>query len=168
MRAVRYQSHLQSLIATTIIDINPGILYSMNKGTSSTAGSDLHKPSFEWEDGHPTRYGISQLLTQGEFAAQTIVVIDSGFTQAVYGQYAEKHNESRIHHMQTLHVDNARLDDVSVLVIAQAYEFSKEDLFKIFEELVKSLDMAKHLAEMWIDLFPKFLQTKTGKDALAW
>jgi len=140
----------------------------MNKGASSSAGSDLHKPSFEWEDGHPARYGISQLLTQGEFAAQTIVVIDSGFTQAVYGQYAEKHDESRIHHMQTLHVDNARLDNVSVLVIVQVYEFFKEDLFKIFEEPVKSLDMAKHLVEMWIDLFPKFLQTKMGKDALAW
>ena len=106
----------------------------MNKGTSSSAGNDLRTPSFEWEDGHPTRYGISELLTQEEFVAQTIVVIDSGFTQAAYGQYAEKHDESRIHHMQTLHVDNARLDDVAVLVIAQAYEFSKEALFKIFEE----------------------------------
>ena len=75
----------------------------MNKGTSTSASLITDSPAFEWGEGHPVRFALADLHTKGQFAAQTIVLIDSGFTQAIFGQQVEKQDERRIHRMQTLH-----------------------------------------------------------------
>jgi hypothetical protein len=142
----------------------------MNEGTSpsSSTSVDLHTPAFEWGDGHSTRFAVAELLTRGQYAAPTIVVIDSCFTQAVYGQHAEKHNERRIHHMGTLHVNNARLNGDADLAVLRAYEFSKDALFAVFVNSTESFKAAKKLAESLINHFPKNVQTKIGTEALSW
>jgi len=100
--------------------------------------------------------------------AQTIVVIDSCFTQAIFGQHAEKHDERQIHHMQTLHVNNENLPNEASSVIWEMYESSKATLCNIFADPTKSLETARALAEAWIIYFPKVVQTKTGIEALEW
>ena len=83
----------------------------MNKGASSSASPTADMPVFAWGEGHPVRFAVAEHLTQGRFAAQTIVLIDSGFMQAVYGQHVKKRDERRIHCMQTLHINNEKLAD---------------------------------------------------------
>jgi len=140
----------------------------MNEVASSSTPLITDVPAFEWGEGHTVRFAIADLLTKGQFAAQTIVLIDSGFTQAVYGQHAEKHDQSRIHHMQTLHIRNEKLSDDADLIVAQAYELVKADLIKIFVEQYEALGTAQTLAEAFIEHFPKIVQTKSGVEALAW
>jgi len=140
----------------------------MNEGTSTSTPSTTHTPAFEWGEGHAVRFAVADILTKGQFAAKTIVLIDSCFTQAVYGQHAEKHDEGRIHHMQTLHIDNEKLTDDADLVVVQAYELSKVDLLKIFEEPSEALGAAQHLATTWIVHFPRVVRNKIGIEALAW
>ena len=111
---------------------------------------------------------LADLLTKGRFAAQTIVVIDSCFTQAVFGQHVEKQDQRRIHHMQTLHIDNEKLADEAESDIWGMYEASKPTLWDIYGNPNESLDMAKTLADTWIGYFPKVVQTKTGVEALTW
>jgi len=96
------------------------------------------------------------------------VLIDSGFTQAVYGQHAEKHNPSQIHHVQTLHICNEKLSDDANLIVTQAYELVKADLIKIFVEPYEALGTTQTLAEAFIEHFPKIVQTKSGVEAFAW
>ena len=140
----------------------------MYQGTSSSTSNALQFPSFQWEEGHPARYAIAVHLAEGVFSAKTIVGIDSCFTQAVYQQQSEKHNESRVHHMQTLHIDNVKLEDNAEWAIYQAYEDSKDALLRIFEDPSESLGMAKQLADRWIRYFPKYLRSGKGADVLAW
>jgi len=140
----------------------------MYQGTSSSTSNTLHLPSFQWGEGHPARYAIAVHLAKGVFSAKTIVGIDSCFTQAVYRQQSKKHDESRVHHMQTLHVNNVKLEDDAEWVIYQAYEDSKDTLLRIFENPSESLGMAKQLVDQWIGYFPMYLQSGKGADALAW
>jgi len=119
----------------------------MYQGASSSTSNALQLPSFQWEEGHPARYTIAVHLTKGAFSAKTIVEIDSCFTQAVYRQQSEKHDESRVHHMQTLHVDNVKLEGDAERAIYQAYQDSKDTLLRIFENPSESLGMAKQLAD---------------------
>ena len=139
----------------------------MYQGAWSSTSNALQLPSFQWEEGHPARYAIAVHLTE-VFSAKTIVGIDSCFTQAVYRQQSEKHDESRVHHMQTLHVDNMKLEDDAEQAIYQAYQDSKDTLLQIFENPSESLGMAKQLADQWIGHFPMYLQSRKGADALAW
>jgi len=74
----------------------------MYQGASSSMSNALQLLSFQWEEGHPARYAIAVHLIEEVFSAKTIVGIDSCFTQAMYRQESEKHNGSRVHHMQTL------------------------------------------------------------------
>ena len=96
------------------------------------------------------------------------MVIDSCFTQAIFGQHAKKHDKRRIHHMQTLHVNNENLPNEASSVIWEMYESSKATLCNIFVDPTKSLETTRALAEAWIIYFPKVIQTKTGIEALEW
>ena len=111
---------------------------------------------------------VAELLTRGQYAAPTIMMINSCFTQAVFGQHTEKHNERRIHHMGTLHVDNTRLNGNADLAVLRAYKCSKDALFSIFVNSTKSLKAAKELVGTLINHFLKNIQTKIGKEALSW
>jgi hypothetical protein len=51
----------------------------MNEGTSTSASLITDTPAFEWGEGHAIRLALADLHTKGQFAAQTIVLIDSGF-----------------------------------------------------------------------------------------
>lgn len=152
-------SHRRCGLSQTII---------MNEGPSSSTTISIQTPSFDWDDGHPMRIALAHYLQQGEFTANTIVVIDSGFTQAIFGQFTEKHDDQRIHHMQTLHVGNFKLDDEDNAVFHQAYEFSKEDLFKCFESPSDAISAANTLAKEMIEFFPKSMWMDAGKQALSW
>src|SRR6266567_1001975 len=105
----------------------------MNQGTSGGQIPDIFTPAFEWGDGHALRFATAERLTHEHFAAQTIIVIDSCFTQAIYGQHTEKHDWRRIHHIQTLHTNNVELDEDAKLVVLQAYEISKNTLSNFYE-----------------------------------
>ena len=140
----------------------------MNEGSSSSNGLDMHEPAFQWGEGHAIRYEMAERLTKGQFAAPTIVVIDSCFTQAVYGQLVEKHNEHRVHRMQTLHANNAKIENDADLIIWQAYEFSKKELFDFYENAEESFGAAQSIAKEIISYFPPSVQTKTGAEALSW
>jgi len=94
----------------------------MNEGSSSSASSPADSPAFAWGEGHPVRFAVADHHTQGRFAAQTIVLIDSCFTQAVYGQHAKRADERQIHSMQTLHINNEKLADDADLIVLQSYE----------------------------------------------
>jgi len=85
-------------------------------------------PAFVWGEGHPIRFAMADQLTQGEFATQTIMLIDSCFTQAVYGQHADKHDKHQIHLMQTLHIHNEKLTDDADLIVLQSYKLAKVEL----------------------------------------
>jgi len=104
----------------------------MNQDATSSEPLDIYTPAFEWGEGHARRFSVAERLTQGRFAAPTIVVIDSCFTQAVYGQHAERHDERWIHNIQTIHANNVKLDDNTQLLVLQAYELSKIALFEIY------------------------------------
>lgn len=140
----------------------------MNQGASSSTISPTDHPAFAWGEGHPVRFSMAELLTQGRFAAQTIVLIDSCFTQAIYGQHTEKHDERRIHNMQTLHVHNEKLGHDADLIVLQSYELAKETLHNIFTEPYEALGEAQILAKTCITHFPEVVQTNIGIDALAW
>ena len=140
----------------------------MNQNASRSNISDIFEPAFEWGEGHMLRFSVAERLTQGQFAAQTIVVIDSCFTQAVYGQHMDKHNERRVHNIQTLHINNEKLAEDANMVFLQAYELLKTTLFDIYTHTDDSFKAAQSLAENMIDLFPLSVQTKTGIDALSW
>src|SRR6266436_9446749 len=140
----------------------------MNEGTSTSASLITDTPAFEWGEGHPVRFALADLHTKGQFAAQTIVLIDSGFTQAIFGQQVEKQDECRIHRMQTLHVNNEKLTDDEDLMILQTYELAKADLLKIFVEPSEAFREARSTAQACIVYFPKIVQTNIGIDALTW
>jgi len=140
----------------------------MNEGASGSTSSVIDTPAFEWGEGHSIRFAIADLLTKQQFAAQTIVLIDSCFTQAIYGQHVEKQDERRIHHMQTLHVNNEKLADDGDLIVLQTYELAKADLFKIFVEPSEAFCEAQTSAKTCIVHFPKIVQTNIGIEALAW
>ena len=140
----------------------------MNRGASSSTSPTTETPAFAWGEGHPIRFAVADQLTQGEFAAQTIMLIDSCFTQAVYGQHADKHDECRIHLMQTLHVHNEKLADDADLIVLQSYELAKVELKKIYTEPQEAFGEAQTLAEACIVYFPKVVQTGIGVEALAW
>ena len=140
----------------------------MNEGPSSSMTIPIQTPSFDWDDGHPGRLALAHYLQLGQFTANIIVVIDSGFTQAIFGQFTEKHDEQRIHHMQTLHVGNFKLDDEDNGVFYQAYEFLKEELFKCFESPTDAISAANMLAKEMIVLFPENMRIDAGKRALSW
>ena len=125
-------------------------------------------PAFVWGEGHPIRFAMADQLTQGEFATQTIVLIDSCFTQVVYGQHADKQDERRIHLMQTLHVNNKKLADDANLIVMQSYELAKVELKNIYTEPQEAFGEARTLAEACIVYFPKVVQTGIGVEALAW
>jgi len=136
----------------------------MNQGASSSTSPTTETLAFAWGEGHPIRFAMADQLTQGEFAAQTIVLIDSCFTQAVYGQ----HDERRIHLMQTLHVNNKKLADDANLIVMQSYELAKVELKNIYTEPQEAFGEARTLAEACIVYFPKVVQTGIGVEALAW
>jgi len=103
----------------------------MNKDASTSTSPTTDTPVFAWGEGHPVRFSIADLLTKGQFAAQTIVLIDSCFTQAV--------------------------DDADMVVL-QAYELSKVELLKIFEQPSEALEVAQDLAVGIV----KGLETRAG------
>jgi len=140
----------------------------MNEGTSTSMPPTIDSPAFAWGEGHPILFAVADRLMQAQFAAQTIMLIDSCFTQAVYGQHADKQDERRIHHMQTLHVNNKTLADDANFIVLQSYELAKTELNKIFTELGKALGEAQALAETCITHFPKVVDTGIGMEALAW
>ena len=139
----------------------------MNEGSSSSTSSPADSPAFAWGEGHPVRFSMADHLTQGQFAAQTIVLIDSCFTQAIYGQHTEKHDERQIHNMQTLHVNNKKLTHDADLIILQTYELAKVALHNIFMEPYEALGEAKMLVKTCIMHFPEVVQTNIGINALA-
>ena len=66
------------------------------------------------------------------------MVIDSGFTHAVYGQHVDKHDEHRIHNIQTIHVNNEKLDkDVdtvrNIAADEEIYTYYGPDYFQDIE-----------------------------------
>ena len=140
----------------------------MNEGTSTSMPPTTDSPAFAWGEGHPIRFSMADRLTQGQFAAQTIVLIDSCFTQAVYDQHAEKQDEHWIHRMQTLHINNEKLANDVDLIVLQSYELAKAELNKIFTEPYEAFGEAQTLAETCIIHFPKIVQTGIGMEALAW
>ena len=140
----------------------------MNQAASSSQIPDIFVPAFEWGDGHASRFTTAERLTHGRFAAQTIVVIDSCFTQAVYGQHTEKHDERRIHHIQTLHANKMKLEDDAKMVVLQAYETSKDTLFNFYENSTESFMEAQSLAGELISFFPTGVQNNAGIEALSW
>lgn len=140
----------------------------MNKGASSSTSPTADTPVFAWGEGHPVRFAVAEHLTQGRFAAQTIVLIDSGFTQAVYGQHVKKRDERRIHCMQTLHINNEKLADDANFIVLQAYELAKVELIEIYAAPSEALGAAQTLAETCISHFPKVVQNNIGIEALAW
>ena len=135
---------------------------------SSSKTTDVYAQAFEWGEGNEIRYGIAERLRHFRFAAQTIIVIDSCFTQAVYGQHTKRHDIRRIHDMQTIHINNLKLEDNADLIVAQMYELSKSDLFNIYANPTETMATARSMAEEMIDYFPSSVQTKTGIDALYW
>ena len=142
----------------------------MNQDASGSTSKfpEIYVPAFEWGEGNATRFSVAEKLTRDRFAAPTIVVIDSCFTQAVYGQHVDKHNERRVHNIQTLHINNEKLAEDANMVFLQAYELLKTTLFDIYTHTDDSFKAAQSLAENMIDLFPLSVQTKTGIDALSW
>jgi hypothetical protein len=140
----------------------------MNQHASSSNIPDVFEPAFEWGEGHMLRFSVAEKLTQGQFAAPTIVVIDSCFTQAVYGQHADRHDERRIHNMQTLHINNEKLDDDANLPFLQMYESLKTTLFDIYTHPDDTFNAVQSLAKDAIEFFPSGVQTQTGIDALSW
>jgi len=142
--------------------------YTVNESTSSSSGLNIYEPAFQWGEGYATRYAMAEQLTKDQFSAATIVAIDSCFTQAIYGQHTEKHDERRVHNMQTLHANNLKLEYDAQLAILQAYEFSKEELFNFYAKPEESFDVARSIAKELISYFPPSVQTHTGRDALSW
>ncbi len=63
---------------------------------------------------------MGEQLTKYRFVAPTIVAIDCCFTQAIHGQHSEKQDEHRVHNMQTLHINNLKLENNTELVILPA------------------------------------------------
>ena len=57
--------------------------------------TDIYAQAFEQGEGNEVRYGITKQLRHFCFAAQTIIVIDSCFTQAVYGQHIKRHTKGK-------------------------------------------------------------------------
>ena len=141
----------------------------MNQDASGSTSKfpEIYVPAFEWGEGNATRFSVAEKLMRDRFAAPTIVVIDSCFTQAVYGQHADKHDERRVHNMQTLHINNEKLAEHADMVFLQAYELLKTTLFDI-SHTDNSFQAARSLAENMIDFFPVSVQTKTGIDTLSW
>jgi hypothetical protein len=140
----------------------------MHEGASGSSTLDPHEPAFEWGEGSAIRFRTAEMLTSDNFAAQTIVVIDSCFTQAVFGQHAEKRDKRRIHRMQTIHTNLVKLQDGANTVVRQAYESSKDALFGLYTNPEISIDAARSMAENVINHFPPGVRTKTGIDALSW
>jgi hypothetical protein len=70
--------------------------------------------------------------------------------------------------MQSVHVDNFKLDEDSNMIIYQAYEFSKGSLLECFADPEEAVGAANMLADTLIENFPKRLQTNKGRQALSW
>lgn len=140
----------------------------MDQEATSPEHLDIYTPALEWGEGHALRFYVAERLAQPQFSAPTIVVIDSCFTQAVYGQHAERHDERRIHDIQTIHAHNVKLEDDTDLLVLQAYEASKIDIFDTYIHPEDSFQAAQSIAETLIDFFPLGVRTNTGIEALSW
>jgi len=73
-----------------------------------------------------------------------IVLIDSCFTQTVYGQHVERTDERQIHSMQTLHANNKKLADNTDSIVVQSYELAKAMLNNIYTETCGSGPLHMH------------------------
>ena len=139
----------------------------MDQVVSSSKIEDIYARAFEWGEGQAKRFATAEQLTKNRFAASTIVVIDSCFTQAVYGQHAAR-DERRIHYMQTIHANNKKLDNDADLVVMQTFEFVKSTLFDFYENPEESFGAAQSTANDLITCFPRSVQNQPGIDALSW
>ena len=140
----------------------------MSRVASSPENSALDVHAFEWGEGHSRRFATAEQLTKGRFAAPTIVVIDSCFTQAVYGQHIAKRDERRNHNIQTLHTNDIKLKDDADIVVLQTYELVKHSLFDFYENPEESFGVARSTAGDLISHFPRSVQSQTGIEALSW
>ena len=137
----------------------------MNESASSSTSLITDVPAFEQGGGHTVQFAMADLLAKGQFAAQTIVPIDSGFARAVYGRHAEKHNRP-----PTLHLLNEKLFQRHQLDSRASVRScqSKADLIKIFVEPFETPGVRQTMAEAFTERFSKIAQTQSGAEALAW
>jgi len=151
MQSMTLRPHYRIVAETSLYPQAPYVRHESRHIQSNIP--DVFEPAFEWGEGHTLRFSVAEKLTQGRFAAPTIVVIDSCFTQAVYGRHADRHDKRRIHNMQTLHINNEKLDDDADILFLRMYESLKTTLFDIYTNPDGSFNTVRSLAENMIEFF---------------